>query len=164
MLFLRNHSRICTRYLIHINIVFWEQQGLQLTTKIQISRSATATQPAVERHFRDLVNMYGKQHAINLLSQKEGSPELILTEAYKSHVARLEMDNLVTLTNFDFHLAVKGNQFENLSALISKVQDSTREFGLFLFNIKTREILSEQKGTFRVNCMDCLDRTKYKTC
>jgi hypothetical protein len=142
-------------------IVFWEQQGIQLGGhKIQITRSAAATQPAVERHFRDLINRYGKQHTVNLLGQKEGSAEHVLTEAFKQHLRLLssEAKDFVKMTNFDFHQVVKGNQFENLVLLTSDLRDQIREYGYFLYNMKSKETMMQQVGTFRVNCLDCLDR------
>lgn len=139
--------------------VFWEQQGLQLGKHtIQLSRSAAATQPAVERHFRELVKLYGKQHIVNLLGQKEGSAELILTDAYTQHVKNLDMGDLVRMTHYDFHAMVKGNQFENLESLVNMLRPSIKEYGFFLVNQKTGQIVSTQQGTFRVNCLDCLDR------
>lgn len=140
--------------------LFWEQQGLQLGQhKIQITRSFEATHPAVERHFNDLIDKYGKQHVVNLLSTKEGSAELQLSEAFRTHVIKLNQPDLISMTNFDFHAHVKGNQYENLSMLTSMLRDATKSFGYFLFNRKTKEVLLTQSGTFRVNCLDCLDRT-----
>lgn len=139
--------------------MFWEQQGLQLGNhKIQISRSAAATQPAVERHFRDMIDHYGKQHVVNLLSQKEGTAELQLTEAFSQAIGDLKMSDQVRITNFDFHAAVKGNQFDNLGALISQLREINKEYGFFLINTKTKVVVLKQSGAFRVNCLDCLDR------
>lgn len=40
--------------------VFWEQQGLQaFGQKIQITRPAQASQPAFDKHFDELVSIYG---------------------------------------------------------------------------------------------------------
>lgn len=145
----------------HLRTVFWEQQGLQLGKHtIQISRGAAATQPAVERHFRNLIQLYGKQVAVNLLGEKEGSAELELSDAYNKHVDNLdpEMRALVRIVNFDFHAAVKGNQFENLDTLVRQLLESIKEFGYFLINLSNRQVISTQQGAFRVNCLDCLDR------
>jgi hypothetical protein len=30
-----------------------------------------------------------------------------------------------------------------------------------VFQVKTRKLIVEQKGVFRTNCLDCLDRTNY---
>lgn len=144
---------------IILKIVFWEQQGIQLGKHtIQITRSAAAAQPAVERHFRDLIKLYGKQHVVNLLGQKEGSAELILSDAFNQHVRKLETGDFVKMANFDFHAAVKGSQYENLEVLVNQLRGSIKEFGYFLANTKTKQTISTQQGTFRVNCLDCLDR------
>jgi hypothetical protein len=68
------------------------------------------------------------------------------------------MSDYVRLTNFDFHAVVKGNQFDNLSSLIQMLRQSIKEYGGFLMNLRSREIVSLQQGVFRVNCLDCLDR------
>jgi hypothetical protein len=146
--------RIASR---RLNAVFWEQQGIQIGGhKIQISRSAAATQPAAERHFRDQIDRWGKVHVVNLLSQKEAEAQL--TEAFSQQVLSLGMSDYVRLTNFDFHAVVKGNQFDNLSSLIQMLRQSIKEYGGFLMNLRSREIVSLQQGVFRVNCLDCLDR------
>lgn len=35
------------------------------------------------------------------------------------------------------------------------------KFGLFIYDMDSKKILSNQTGTFRVNCLDCLDRQFY---
>ena len=139
--------------------LFWEQQGLQLGQhKIQLSRSAAATQPAFERHFNDLLVRYGNQHVVNLLSQKEGSAESLLSDSYVQQVRHLK-NELIRMTNFDFHAVAKNNQYESVSVVLNDLRFSLKDFGYFLFDLNRREVLHQQSGTFRVNCLDCLDRT-----
>lgn len=48
-------------------------------------------------------------------------------------------------------------KFENVSLLLSKLQDVIQEMG---FCWKDKDgIICHQNGVFRVNCIDCLDRT-----
>ena len=95
---------------------------------------------------------------VNLLSaQKEGA-ETQLTDAFVQQVNALNLSDYVRMTSFDFHAAVKGNQFENLSSLTSLLRSSIKDFGGFAVNLKTRDVISQQQGVFRVNCLDCLDR------
>ena len=88
--------------------VFWEQQGLQtFGQRIQLTRPQ-ASQPAFERHFKQLIDQYGVVHAVNLLGSKEN--EAILTQAYDRHLQTalitLGEDN-IGITHFDFHNAVR---------------------------------------------------------
>ena len=159
LIYSKNH---CFSYVIVRGSVplFWEQQGIQLGQhRIQISRSQAATQPAVERHFDELVRLYGTVHVINLLSQKDGA-EGLLGDSFNQHVRALENSSLVAISNFDFHQAVKGNQYENLNLLINELRSGIKKFSFFAKELTgERRILSAQSGAFRVNCLDCLDRT-----
>ncbi|GBB91089.1 hypothetical protein RclHR1_01820018 [Rhizophagus clarus] len=141
--------------------VFWEQQGLQVMThKIQISRGPDATQPAVERHFNELQSRYGDVDIINLLGVKEG--ESILSKEYEERIFNLNgnsNDNFVRKNDFDFHTICKGGSYENVSLLIHDIQDRLESFCFFLMDMETNTPIFYQKGVFRTNCVDCLDRT-----
>src|SRR5213075_2116401 len=60
--------------------VFWEQSGIQLpgSSKIAVTRSAEASQPAFNMHFSSLFEEYGAVHIVNLLSQGTKHGEAIL--------------------------------------------------------------------------------------
>lgn len=73
---------------------------------------------------------------------------------------------------FDFHGECKNMKWENLSKLVQIVKDQLSDFGYFTSQLKTGgtlkrcylkgqniNIISKQRGSFRTNCMDCLDRT-----
>ena len=95
-------------------LVFWEQQGLQtFGQRIQITRPQ-ASQPAFDRHFAGLVEEYGAVHAINLLGTKEN--EAILTAAYARHMRIMQnsVGDIINITNFDFHTAVKYGGHESV--------------------------------------------------
>ena len=75
-------------------------------------------------------------------------------------------------TWFDFHGECKKMKWENLSKLVDICKDELTNYGYFmaqmsvglsnkdkLYDIKNIVINQTQKGTFRTNCMDCLDRT-----
>ncbi|RIA99440.1 SacI homology domain-containing protein [Glomus cerebriforme] len=141
--------------------VFWEQQGLQVMShKIQISRGPAATQPAVERHFNELQSRYGDVDIINLLGVKEG--EAILSKEYSERISNLNgngVDNCLRMKNFDFHTICKSGSYENVSLLINDIQDRLESFCFFLIDMETNSPIFYQKGVFRTNCVDCLDRT-----
>uniref|UniRef100_K3WWY9 SAC domain-containing protein n=1 Tax=Globisporangium ultimum (strain ATCC 200006 / CBS 805.95 / DAOM BR144) TaxID=431595 RepID=K3WWY9_GLOUD len=59
---------------------------------------------------------------------------------------------------FDFHHECRKMQWGNLSKLITEVNDQFNQYGWFECDGEGR-LVNRQKGVFRVNCMDNLDRT-----
>ncbi|TDL29681.1 DNase I-like protein, partial [Rickenella mellea] len=144
--------------------LFWEQQGLQtFGQKIQITRPH-ASQPAFERHFSNLMEEYVAVHAINLLGTKEN--EAILSSAYAHHVhiARGVFGNDIGISHFDFHNVVRLVGHEGVVRElrhIDALRESLDKFGYTMYDPAFGELLSEQAGVFRTNCLDCLDRTNF---
>ncbi|KZT72567.1 inositol polyphosphate phosphatase [Daedalea quercina L-15889] len=144
--------------------LFWEQQGLQtFGHKIQITRPQ-ASQPAFDRHLIQLIEEYGSMHAINLLGSKEN--EAVLTAAYARHLqsARAAMGDTVGITHFDFHNAVRIGGHESVFREIRRLEsiaDHIDKLGFCMTDASTDELITEQRGVFRTNCLDCLDRTNF---
>ncbi|EEY64702.1 phosphatidylinositide phosphatase SAC1 [Phytophthora infestans T30-4] len=59
---------------------------------------------------------------------------------------------------FDFHHECRKMAWHNLSKLMSEVEEQFTQYGWFECDGEGR-LLSRQRGVFRVNCMDNLDRT-----
>ena len=59
---------------------------------------------------------------------------------------------------FDFHHECRKMQWHNLGKLVDQVQDQFAQYGWFESDPEGRPV-ARQKGVFRVNCMDNLDRT-----
>ena len=134
---------------------------------------AQATQPAFDKHFLDLLEQYHSVHAINLLGQRDA--ESMLSAAYADHMAKLKatlestpisekkaMDvqtrGTITLTQYDFHAAIKttGNEavrYDFLNRLLP-VSESIGKYGWTAVDSDTGQIIEQQKGVFRVNCLD----------
>jgi len=106
---------------------------------------------------------------INLIDKK-GSQKLIGEKMDKVHAELKDSD--LKLNWFDFHGECKNMKWENLSKLVDQVQKELDSYGHFMAEIsygfdqraslndsRNLEVHSLQKGTFRTNCMDCLDRT-----
>lgn len=145
--------------------LFWEQQGLQtFGQRIQITRP-NASQPAFERHFQQLIEDYnGAVHAINLLGTKEN--EAILTAAYNRHLqaARDSLGDVLHITNYDFHNSVRIGGHDSVVRDLRRLESVTDDvdgFGFTMCDASLDEIVTEQKGIFRTNCLDCLDRTNF---
>ncbi|KAF8165492.1 inositol polyphosphate phosphatase [Crassisporium funariophilum] len=144
--------------------LFWEQQGLQtFGQRIQITRPQ-ASQPAFERHLFHLMEEYGSVHAINLLGQKEN--EASLTNAYARHlqIARAALGDVLGITHFDFHNAVRVGGHDSVIRELRRTEaivDHVDRFGFTMCDTSSDEIVTDQKGVFRTNCLDCLDRTNF---
>ncbi|QPC77421.1 hypothetical protein HYE68_008173 [Fusarium pseudograminearum] len=127
-------------------------------TPIQ-QHSEEANQAACRRHFESLSRNYGQLQIVNLV-EKHGV-ESIIGGAYEKAVEEVNkeasQDNKIPFEWFDFHAACKGMKFENVSMLLDQLRDKIESFGSTVQ--KDGNQVSRQKGVFRTNCMDCLDRT-----
>ena len=165
--------------------IFWESTSSLLPgqQKIQITRSPEATQPAFDKHFEALEHVYGAVHIVNLLSASRAG-EAELTERYRYHVSKsplrqgkgegeISEHNLLRETEFDFHERTKGaGGYEGARAIRPSLENSADGFVYFMSeeipnSTKSAEkhqstrplVIMQQSGVFRVNCLDCLDRT-----
>ncbi|KIJ70155.1 hypothetical protein HYDPIDRAFT_35582 [Hydnomerulius pinastri MD-312] len=144
--------------------LFWEQQGIQtFGQRIQITRPQ-ASQPAFERHFAHLMEEYGATHAINLLGTKEN--EAILTAAYGKHLYQASSiwGDQLSITHYDFHNAVRIGGHDSMVRELGRldaINDHMDRFGFTLVDASSGEAITEQRGVFRTNCLDCLDRTNF---
>ncbi|XP_070676774.1 phosphoinositide phosphatase SAC8 [Malus domestica] len=111
------------------------------------------TSNVVERHFFYLSQRYGETMAVDL-TDKHGD------EGQLSMAFSAEMKNLpnVRYVSFDFHHVCGNSNFENLKFLYEQISEQFEKQGYFLVDAKGN-ILEEQKGIVRTNCIDCLDRT-----
>ena len=139
--------------------VFWDQQGFQFGfPKIQLTRTPAASQPAFDRHIKNLNDSYGLVHIIDLLSQKEGQAENSLSSAYVFHVRKYLDPGILSYTPFDVYAICKNSNFERLDTLFHQIGRDLQIFGYLTLD-PNGVVVREQKGIFRVNCLDCLDRT-----
>ncbi|KAK7124814.1 hypothetical protein R3I94_019015 [Phoxinus phoxinus] len=134
---------------------FWSQRpNLKYKPKPQIS-TETNHMDGFRRHFESQVLIYGKQVILNLVNQK-GS-ELPLEQAFAKMVNGIE-NGLIKYIAFDFHKECSKMRWHRLQILVDAVSEMQDEFGYFMVS-SDGKVSSEQSGTFRSNCMDCLDRT-----
>lgn len=141
--------------------LFWEQPGVQVGShKVKISRGFEASAPAFDRHLTMIKERYGNQVIVNLLGSslignKEG--EAMLSNLFQHHHSTSKHRADVPHILFDYHQECRGGNMKNLSKLKSKVEKYLRSFSLF-YAVGT-DVVNEQRGTIRTNCLDCLDRT-----
>ncbi|XP_075219614.1 synaptojanin-1-like [Lycorma delicatula] len=141
--------------------IFWEQPGVQVGShKVKISRGSEASAPAFNKHITLLIERYGHQAIVNLLGtsligSREG--EAMLSQLFQSHHRASELCTNIPHILFDYHQECRGGNLKNLNKLKAKIEKYLKLFSLFY--AKGDNIVSEQRGTIRTNCLDCLDRT-----
>ncbi|KAL9602658.1 MAG: hypothetical protein Q9219_001647 [cf. Caloplaca sp. 3 TL-2023] len=153
--------------------IFWEMAFGRLgVPKARITRSPQPTQSAFKKHFEKLKMEYGGVHIVSLLSAKENDQSKLL-QAYSEHARTLQQ---VSSTIFDYkRLSEAGSGLEGAFAIWPHVEHMAKEYSYFMTREVTEPqtdqtnqalpITSEQKGVFRVNCMNCLDSTNLvQTC
>jgi phosphatidylinositol 4-phosphatase len=134
----------------------------------------------MKKHIFDLNNNYGSAILINLIDKKGDQLELgnAYNNIYNSIVFDFEPNNKPEFIWFDFHHNCRGMKYENLDILLSSeifkkflkekeyfhaeipsFYNNMKKFNKKNFAEKAIQILSIQKGVFRTNCIDCLDRT-----
>ncbi|XP_078160508.1 SAC domain-containing protein 8 isoform X1 [Carex rostrata] len=133
--------------------LLWEQiVDLSYKPKLNLIEHAE-TSKVVQRHFYDLMQRYGEIVAVDL-TDKHGD------EGKLSHAYSDEMEKLsdVRYVSFDFHNTCGKGNFDNVQLLYDEIKEDIDKQGYFLMNAEG-ELLMEQKGVIRSNCIDCLDRT-----
>ncbi|XP_066867188.1 synaptojanin-2 isoform X4 [Kogia breviceps] len=137
--------------------LFWEQPGLQVGSHhLRLNRGLEANAPAFDRHMVLLKEQYGKQVVVNLLGGRGG--EEVLNRAFKKLLWASCHAGDTPMINFDFHQFAKGGKLEKLENLLRpQLKLHWDDFDVFARgkNVSPRF----QKGTLRMNCLDCLDRT-----
>ena len=119
-----------------------------------MSRGSEVSQPAYDRHFATLRHRYGNQVIINLVGSKEG--EALIGKMYKAHHKSSKFGKDIPYVAFDYHHYCRGRE-DNLKILKEHINKHLKDFRYFYLENGT--VHSQQNGTFRINCIDCLDRT-----
>eukprot|EP01006_Ploeotia_vitrea_P035237 TRINITY_DN65849_c1_g1_i1.p1 TRINITY_DN65849_c1_g1~~TRINITY_DN65849_c1_g1_i1.p1 ORF type:complete len:619 (+),score=344.64 TRINITY_DN65849_c1_g1_i1:163-2019(+) len=173
LVFVRSPERDATHVMSFVQTrgsipLIWRQDvSLKYAPSIRISSDSDATEAAFKRHFAQQTKLYGRQVLINLINHK--GKELALEKAFSAMVNTAQVAN-VRFVSFDFHHECRKMQWHNLSKLVNEVDDEFPTMGYFsmdtspgVFHIHSDsddfKVLTRQTGTFRTNCMDCLDRT-----
>ncbi|KAF5276553.1 hypothetical protein FQR65_LT03983 [Abscondita terminalis] len=134
--------------------VFWSQPGYKYRPPPRLDKGEAETQMVFTKHFNKELMLYGPICIINLVEQS--GKEKVIWDAYTNHVFQFNSPHL-TYCTFDFHEYCRGMHFENVSILINCIVDIVKDMN-YCWRDKQGHICS-QVGVFRVNCIDCLDRT-----
>ncbi|XP_073816731.1 phosphatidylinositide phosphatase spermathreecae isoform X1 [Musca autumnalis] len=134
--------------------IYWSQPGYKYRPPPRLDRGEQETQEAFEMHFNKELDIYDGVCIVNLVEQS--GKEKLIGDAYAKHVLKYNNDRIVYIT-FDFHDYCRGMHFENVSALVEALAPEAGAMGFHWRD--QRGVICNQKSVFRVNCMDCLDRT-----
>lgn len=115
--------------------LFWKQKNKGINGKLYFTGNRRDLELSFDKHFNKLEKNYNKIHVITLLGEKKD--EKILNNAYVD----LLINKNIKHTIFDLNSYT--NEFDNLKNI----------FFWHLNKIDTEELV------YRVNCIDCLDRT-----
>nr|XP_027186218.1 phosphoinositide phosphatase SAC8 isoform X3 [Cicer arietinum] len=80
-----------------------------------------------------------------------------------AYAAEMQNQQSVRYVPFDFHLHCGSSNFDNLKILYDQISEDFEKQRYFLIDSKG-DILEEQKGIIRSNCIDSLDRTNVTQC
>ncbi|XP_017769575.1 PREDICTED: phosphatidylinositide phosphatase SAC2 isoform X2 [Nicrophorus vespilloides] len=134
--------------------VYWSQPGYKYRPPPRIDKGEEETKSAFEKHFKNEIARYGPVCVINLVDQS--GKEKVIWDSYSHHIFEFNSPH-VTYVTFDFHEYCRGMHFENVSILINSIADIIKDMN-YCWRDRQGHICS-QLGVFRVNCIDCLDRT-----
>ncbi|SCP04951.1 inositol-polyphosphate 5-phosphatase, putative [Plasmodium ovale] len=153
--------------------VLWKQQPtLSIRPKINICADMNENTQILNLHMEKLKNIYGKISITNLINKKFG--EKYLGQCFEKCLKSCSVQH--NYTWFDFHSEFNKLNLQTLHRSLKTVVDDLNDFSHFSFSISNSmnynlhhgeafpswssvKIDNFQKGVFRVNCIDCLDRT-----
>lgn len=136
--------------------MFWTQKpNLKYKPAVTVDQTRNHLE-ACRQHFNRLLGIYGKQVCVNLVNQHGSEGAL---EKLYSDLVRSINDPSVKYESFDFHKQCSKERYDRLSILTNRLATDQDAFGYFAMNKEGKNVLQVQKGVFRVNCIDCLDRT-----
>jgi hypothetical protein len=135
--------------------VFFQQTGMTAST--QITRSPELTTSAFLKHIEEIQKDYQMAYLINLMNVNKPN-EQIITQNLESQI---KVNNLKSLRYYfyDFQNECKYDNYDNLDNFTVNMENVFNIFKFFCEDTSTKEIIKEQTGVFRTNCLDCLDRT-----
>ncbi|XP_077469194.1 phosphatidylinositide phosphatase SAC2 isoform X1 [Stigmatopora argus] len=134
--------------------VFWSQAGYRYNPRPRLEKEEKETMSYFAAHFEEQLKLYKKEVIINLVDQS--GREKLIGDAYLKQVLLFNNPNL-TYVSFDFHEHCRGMKFENVQILTDAIFEIITDMKWAW--VDQAGVICKQEGIFRVNCMDCLDRT-----
>ena len=168
-----------------IPLLWTQEPNLQLNPKIIPYDDFRANCDVFKMHIEELFENYGSVCCVNLIDNKKD--QKIIGDYYNGIVqnykdANKDKEKLLYFVWFDFHAECKKMKYENIKKLFKKqsfheclnnygfthlkfrkesLEEDYQEnkIGDFLIDKNLLEIIQTQKGIFRSNCIDSLDRS-----
>ncbi|KAL6785044.1 TEF21 [Auxenochlorella protothecoides x Auxenochlorella symbiontica] len=118
----------------------------------------SASAPVFAGHADRMVEVHGAVTAINLANQ--GGREGVLSAAYVAAAdAYAASRSGFRLVPFDFHAMCGATNYARLSVLWDELAPDFERYGAFTRDGASGAVAGRQRGVFRTNCVDTLDRT-----
>ncbi|GAM19378.1 hypothetical protein SAMD00019534_025530 [Acytostelium subglobosum LB1] len=159
--------------------LIWKQKrkGLKPTP---IPGNNILTDRAFTSHCDELITLYGPQVMVSLIDHHGGESTIgnmfetyaklsrhanptatttATSPATDTNTTDKDTSTMLRYYSFDFHDKCKNNRYENLSELLDLVRPHLDRHGYLFKSTACQAPLLRQGGTFRTNCIDCLDRT-----
>ncbi|XP_063047769.1 phosphatidylinositide phosphatase SAC2 isoform X2 [Engraulis encrasicolus] len=134
--------------------IFWSQSGYRYNPRPRLEKDEKETVPYFAAHFEQQLSIYKKLVILNLVDQ--AGREKVIGDSFLKQVLLYNNSNL-TYVSFDFHEHCRGMKFENVQTLTDAIWDIIMDMKWAW--VDQAGVICQQEGIFRVNCMDCLDRT-----
>ncbi|KAJ2492244.1 hypothetical protein IWW37_001556 [Coemansia sp. RSA 2050] len=139
---------------------FWKQPPNGLHPAPVVLKGDDENTAVCTAHLQREIGRWGRQVLINLVEHK--GREAGLGAKYATFVGECVAKELVDASMiryipWDFHHETRGMHYERLELLLEQLKRETLDM---CYHWRVGEqVLTRQSGVFRVNCMDCLDRT-----
>ncbi|KAJ2779814.1 hypothetical protein GGI15_003755 [Coemansia interrupta] len=138
----------------------WKQPASGLHPAPVVLKSDSENVGVCAKHMQREIQRHGRQVLVNLVEHK--GREATVGSKYASIVGQCVADEMVDARMiryipWDFHFETRGMRYENLQSLLRQLRREIDDMG---YHWRAGEhTFTRQGGVFRVNCMDCLDRT-----
>ncbi|PIA19050.1 hypothetical protein COEREDRAFT_90939 [Coemansia reversa NRRL 1564] len=139
---------------------FWKQPASGLQPLPVVTNTSSENVAICAKHLQRESSRFGRLVLLNLVEHK--GREAIVGSAYANFVGQCVSDelidaHLIRYVPWDFHHETRGMRYDNVKQLVMQLQRETADMGYFWHS--GEDVFTRQQGVFRVNCMDCLDRT-----
>lgn len=135
--------------------ILWEQPvDGRYRPKLSIGDSDLNSR-ALANHYDKIIPYYKKVYSISLIDRS--GYEAPVGKEYEAGLDKYSCSNLAYVS-FNFHEECKNMKWENTSILINKLKDDMNDQSYFHAD-PNGNVVSEQHGVYRTNCIDCIDRT-----
>ncbi|KAJ1725617.1 hypothetical protein LPJ53_000287 [Coemansia erecta] len=139
---------------------YWKQPASGLHPAPVVLKGDSENIGVCAKHLQREIQRHGRQVLVNLVEHK--GREATVGSKYATVVGQCVADEMVDARMiryipWDFHFETRGMRYENLQSLLGQLRREIDDMGYYWR--AGEHTFTRQGGVFRVNCMDCLDRT-----